>query len=159
MEFLGISLAILGAALAAGLAGSGSAIGVGIAGESSAGVLTEDSSKFGLCLILMAIPGTQGIYGLMTAFLVLQKIGVIGGGEYILIDWVKGFAIFSACMPIAICGWLSAIAQGKTSAASVQMIAKRPEEAGKAIILPAMVETFAILSLLMSVIMLMGIKV
>ena len=158
MEFLGISLALLGAALAAFLAGSGSAIGVGIAGESAAGVMTEDPSKFGLCLLLQALPGTQGIYGLMTAFLVLAKIGLIGGGEAAAVSWAQGLGIFAACLPIAFAGLVSGIAQGKTSAASIQMIAKRPEEAGKAIILPAMVETFAVLGLLVSILMLMGIQ-
>ncbi|MCL1940297.1 MAG: V-type ATP synthase subunit K [Synergistaceae bacterium] len=158
MEFLGIALSLLGAALAAGLAGSGSAIGIGIAGESAAGVMTEDPGKFGLCLLLQALPGTQGIYGLMTAFLVLNKIGLLGGGEAAAVTWVQGLAIFAACLPIALAGWLSAIAQGKTSAASIQMIAKRPEETGKAVILPAMVETYAVLALLVSILMLMGIQ-
>lgn len=158
MEFLGIALALLGAALAAGLAGAGSAIGVGIAGENAAGVMTEDPDKFGLCLLLQALPGTQGIYGLMTAFLVLLKIGLLGGGDGITVTWVQGLAIFAACLPIALGGWLSAIAQGKTSASCIQMIAKRPEETGKAVILPAMVETYAVLSLLVSIIMLQGIQ-
>lgn len=64
----GIILAYLGAALAIGLAGSGSAIGVGIAGTTGTGLMTEDPSKFGLVLILQAIPGTQGIYGLLVGF-------------------------------------------------------------------------------------------
>jgi len=157
MEFLGIALAILGGALAAGLSGSGSAIGIGIAGESAAGVMTEDPGKFALCLILQALPGTQGIYGLIVAFMVLNKIGLLGGGN-VSVSWIQGFAILAACLPIAIAGWLSAIAQGKTSAASIQMIAKRPEEMGKALVLPAMVETYAVLALLISIIMLTNIK-
>lgn len=158
MDILGISLSLLGAAFAAGLAGAGSAIGVGIAGESAAGVMTEDPSKFGLCLLLQALPGTQGIYGLMVAFLVLLKVGLLGGGADITVSWGQGLGIFAACLPIAIGGWLSAIAQGKTSASCIQMIAKRPEETGKAVILPAMVETYAVLSLLVSIIMLQGIQ-
>ena len=158
MEFLGITLSLLGAALASGLAGAGSAIGIGIAGESAAGVMTEDPDKFGLCLLLQALPGTQGIYGLIIAFFVLVKIGLLGGGESVDVTWVQGIAIFAACLPIALGGWLSAIAQGKTSAASIQMIAKRPEETGKAVILPAMVETYAVFSLLISLIMLLGIQ-
>ena len=158
MEFLGIALSLLGAAIAAGLAGAGSAIGIGIAGESAAGVMTEDPGKFGLCLLLQALPGTQGIYGLMTAFLVLNKIGLLGGGEAAAVTWVQGLAIFASCLPIALAGWLSAIAQGKTSAASIQMVAKRPEEMGKALVLPAMVETYAVLALLITIIMLTNIQ-
>jgi len=157
-NIMGTMLALLGAALAAGLAGSGSAIGVGIAGESGAGVMTEDPGKFGLVLLLQALPGTQGIYGLLTAFLAILKVGLLGGGGVSVSLW-QGLGILFACLPIAIAGYYSGIAQGKTSASCIQMIAKRPEETGKAVILPAMVETYAVLALLMSVILLNGIKI
>ncbi|MBN2395024.1 MAG: V-type ATP synthase subunit K [Candidatus Atribacteria bacterium] len=154
----GIILAYLGAALAVGLAGSGSAIGVGIAGTTGAGIMTEDPGKFGLVLILTAIPGTQGFYGLIVGFLVLTKIGIFSGSpESLAID--QGLQILNACLPIAIAGFFSAIYQGKTSAGSIGLIARRPEEAGKAIILPAMVETYAVLSLLISILMLNGISI
>ena len=156
MELLGVMLAILGAAMAAGWAGAGSAIGVGIAGESGAGVMTEDPGKFGLVLLLQALPGTQGIYGLLIAFFAILKVGLLGGSPVEVNVW-QGLGIFFSCLPIAIGGYFSAIAQGKTSAASIQMIAKRPEETGKAVILPAMVETYAVLSLLMSIILINGI--
>ena len=157
-NIMGTMLALLGAALAAGLAGSGSAIGVGIAGESGAGVMTEDPGKFGLVLLLQALPGTQGIYGLLTAFLAILKVGLLGGGGVSVSLW-QGLGILFACLPIAIAGYYSGIAQGKTSASCIQMIAKRPEETGKAVILPAMVETYAVLALLMSVILLNGIQI
>ncbi len=156
-QYLGIMLSVLGAALAAGWAGAGSAIGVGIAGESGAGVMTEDPGKFGLVLLLQALPGTQGIYGLMTAFLVLLKVGLLGGAPLAVGIW-QGLGIMFACLPVAIAQYFSAIAQGKTSAACIQMIAKRPEETGKAVILPAMVETYAVLALLTSIILLNSIK-
>ncbi|MDO9508094.1 MAG: V-type ATP synthase subunit K [Thermovirgaceae bacterium] len=157
MDQLGIMLAVLGAALAAGLAGSGSAIGVGIAGEAGAGIMTEDPGKFGLVLLLQALPGTQGIYGLLTAFFAILKVGLLGGATVSVNVW-QGLGILFACLPIAIAGYYSAIAQGKTSAACIQMIAKRPEETGKAVILPAMVETYAVLALLMSIILLNSIQ-
>ncbi|MBQ7262514.1 MAG: V-type ATP synthase subunit K [Synergistaceae bacterium] len=159
MEFLGLSLALLGAALAAAMSGIGSAIGIGIAGESAAGVMTEDPNKFASCLILQALPGTQGIYGLLITFFVLMKVGLLGGGSAASMTWNQGLQIFAACMPIAIVGWISAIYQGKTSAASIQMISKKPEAMGKAVILPAMVETYAVLALLISIMMLMGIQI
>ena len=77
---LGQALAIFGAALAA-LAGVGSALGVGVAGEAANGVVAEDPNKFGQTLVLQALPGTQGIYGLLVAFLILSKIGLLGGGQ------------------------------------------------------------------------------
>ena len=153
----GIILAYLGAALAIGLAGSGSAIGVGIAGTTGAGLMTEDPSKFGLVLILQAIPGTQGIYGLLVGFLVLTKIGVFAGSPASL-TIKQGLLILYACLPIAIAGFFSAIYQGKTSAGSIGLIARRPEEVGKAVVMPAMVETYAVLSLLSSILMLNGVE-
>ena len=75
---LGMGLALLGAVLAAGLAGIGSARAVGLVGEAAAGVVTEDPNKFGQTLLLQVLPGTQGLYGLLIAFLVLVKIGLIG---------------------------------------------------------------------------------
>ncbi len=159
MELLGLSLALFGAAVAAALAGIGSAIGIGIAGGAAAGVMTEDPNKFGSCLILQALPGTQGIYGLLIAFFVLSKIGLLGGAGAVALNWNQGLQIFASCLPIAVVGWYSAIWQGKTSAASIQMISKKPEAMGKAVILPAMVETYAVLALLTSILMLMGVQV
>lgn len=156
-EQLGPALVILGAALAVGFAGSGSAWGIGIANEAAAGIMTEDPKKFGYALVLLALPGTQGIYGLLVAVLAMQKVGILGGGSVDLSIW-QGMAIGCACLPIAISGYYSAIWQGKSSAASILMISKRPEEIGKAVILPAMCETYAVFGLLMSILMLNGIK-
>jgi V/A-type H+-transporting ATPase subunit K len=151
-------LALLGASLAVLLAGIGSAIGVGIAGQAAAGVVTEDPSKFGQTLLLQALPGTQGIYGLLTGFVIMQKIGLIGG-NLVEVSTKSGLLIFAAALPIAFVGFLSAIAQGKASAASMGIVAKRPEELAKGLTYPAMVETYAVLALLASILMLFGINV
>jgi V/A-type H+-transporting ATPase subunit K len=121
--------------------------------------MTEDPGKFGLVLLLQALPGTQGIYGLLIAFVAILKVGLLGGGTAADVSAMQGLGILFACLPIAIVGFISAIAQGKTSAACIQMIAKRPEETGKAVILPAMVETYAVLALLLSIILLNGIQI
>ncbi|NLP18874.1 MAG: V-type ATP synthase subunit K [Firmicutes bacterium] len=152
----GIVLALLGAALAVGLAGIGSAIGVGLVGQSASGVVSEDPDKFGQTLLLQALPGTQGIYGLLTGFLIMQRTGVVGG-NLLELTMEQGWAVFMAAMPVAIVGLLSAIAQGRAAAAGVGLIAKRPEELGKAIIFAVMVETYAVLALLASILLLFGI--
>ena len=59
--------------------------------------------------------------------------------------------ILAACLPIGIVGLISAINQGKTSVASIGIVAKKPEQFGKAMLFPAMVETYAILALLISI--------
>ena len=141
-------LAWLGAAFAAGLAGIGSSVGVGIAGQAAAGVVSEDPNKFSKVLVLQVLPGTQGIYGLLVAFVTLSRIGILGGTEP---ELVKGLLIFAACLPIGIVGLVSAIHQGRTSVAAIGIVAKKPEQFGKAMLLPAMVETYAILALLVSI--------
>ena len=154
----GIVYALIGAALAAALAGCGSAIGVGIAGQAAAGVVTVDPGKFAKVLLLQLLPGTQGIYGLLVAFITLSKVGLLGGG-IADISTAQGLLILAACLPIAIVGLISAIHQGKTSAASVGIIAKKPEQFGKAMLFPAMVETYAILALLVSILAVSAIQI
>jgi len=155
---LGIALAIAGAALAAGLAGVGSAMGVGIAGEASSGVVTEDPEKFGRLLVLQAMPGTQGIYGFLAAFLVMIKVNLLGGAV-LAVSTMTGWQILFACLPIAIAGLFSGIYQGRVSAAGANLVAKHPEELGKAIIFAAMVETYAVLGLLATILLLNGIAI
>ena len=156
MENLGIVYALCGAAIAVLLAGAGSAIGVGIAGQAAAGVVTEDPGKFAKVLILQLLPGTQGLYGLLIGFITLSKIGILGGG---LAEVTTGLLILAACLPIGIVGLISGRSQGKTAAASIGIIAKRPEQFGKAMLFPAMVETYAILALLISFLAVSGIQV
>lgn len=154
--FNGTFIALLGAAFAAGFAGAGSAKGVGIAGEGASGVITEDPGKFGQTILLQALPGTQGIYGLLVAFLIMNAIGVFAGGRDVTV--IQGLQYFAAAMPTAIAGYHSAIAQGRASSASMGIIAKRPEEIAKAMLYPAMVETYAVLALLISILMLINVR-
>lgn len=148
MSQMGIVFAVLGMALASLLPGIGSAIGVGIAGQAAAGVVTDDPAKFGKALVLQLLPGTQGIYGLLIAFITMTQIGLLGGSPEMSL--FKGLAYMCACLPIAFVGWLSAIAQAKASVASLNLFSKRPDQFGKSLIFPAMVETYAILALLIS---------
>jgi V/A-type H+-transporting ATPase subunit K len=126
----------------------GSAKGVGIVGQASAGLLTEDPSKFGKALLLQALPGTQGIYGLITAFLIIMKIGLFGTPVDLTV--AQGGYFLMASLPIAVVGYFSAIHQAKVAAAGINLIAKRPDEVGKAITASALVETYAIFALLVS---------
>ena len=158
IEFLnqnmGTIFALLGAALAVGLAGAGSARGVGVAGEAAAGVVAEDPGKFGKVMVLQLLPGTQGIYGLIIGFITLSQTGILG--DYVDISIAKGLVYLCACLPIAIAGYFSAIGQGKAAAASIGVVAKKPDQFGKAMIFPIMVETYAILALLVSILAISG---
>lgn len=150
-----LAWALLGAALSAGVAGVGSAIGVGVAGRAAAGSCTQQPDLFSKVLILQLLPGTQGIYGLLIAFIVLSKIGVLGGSPI----EANGISIFLACLPMALGGLVSAICQGKCSVAAINLVTKKPDQFGKAMIFPAMVETYAILALLVSILSVNGIAV
>jgi len=154
----GVALAVLGAALAAGFGGIGSAKGVGLVGQAAAGVVTEDPSKFSKILILQLLPGTQGLYGLLVAILVLNKIGFLGGGIAEL-TVAQGLAFVGACFPAALVQWISAIHQGKVGVSGCGIVAKKPEESGKAITMAALVETYAVLALLISILAVNGIPV
>lgn len=145
----GNTLALLGAAIAS-LAGIGSAIGVGLAAQTAAGVVSEDPKKFGKTLIVQALPGTQGIYGFVIAFLIMLKIGLIGGNGMTELTVAQGMYFFIAGLPIGIVGILSGIYQGKAAVSALQLTAKRPDQMTKGIIYTAMVETYAILALLIS---------
>lgn len=149
MSELGNVYALLGAAIAVLLAGAGSAIGVGTAGQAAAGVVTEDPSKFAKVLIMQLLPGTQGLYGLLVGFITLSKIGLLGG-QMASLDPKTGLMILAACLPIGIVGLISGKYQGMTSAASIGIVAKKPDQFAKAMLFPAMVETYAILALLIS---------
>lgn len=153
----GIFWALLGAALSAGLAGAGSAIGVGVAGRSASGVVTQEPGMFSKVLILQLLPGTQGIYGLLIAFICLSQIGILGGGADMAMELPRGLMYFAACLPMAIGGLISGIAQGKCSVSAIGLVAKRPDQFGKSMIFPAMVETYAILALLVSILAIFGI--
>ena len=151
----GIMLAILGGVIAAAMGGVGSAIGVGTVGRAAAGVVTEDPSKFGKVLILQILPGTQGLYGFLVAFLLMSNIGLMG--EIKPLTTAEGWMYFGACLPMAVGGLVSALHQANAAVAGVSIVAKRPEESGKAIIFSAMVETYAVLALLISILAMMNI--
>ncbi|ENK1242642.1 V-type ATP synthase subunit K [Clostridium sporogenes] len=159
MNFLtengGLIFALLGAALATGLAGIGSAKGIGIVGEAASGLMTEEPEKFGKTFILVALPGTQGLYGFVITLMILLNIGILGGNAP---TFAQGLAYFMAALPVALAGWKSAIAQGKAAAAGVQILAKKPNDVMKGVIYAVMVETYALLGFVASLFMVLNIK-
>ena len=151
-SFGGLALALLGGGLAAGLSCVGSAKGTGYAGEAGAGLLCEDPGQFGKVMILQVLPGTQGLYGTVVWFFSIYCIGLLGGVP--AIDVTTGLQCFVACMPMALGGLFSAIAQGRVAASSINILAKKPADWSKGLVLCGIVEFYAILSLLASMVML-----
>jgi len=153
--FTGQTLAFLGVFFAIGLCCVGSAKGIGIVGEAGAGLMTEDSTKFPQILILQIIPSTNGIYGFVAAMLVMVKLDLFGGNMVIL-NYGEGALVLVSCLPIAVVGYLAAIAQARIVAGVVSVIAKRPEDLGKGILIAVMVEFFTIIGLLVSIMMIIS---
>ncbi|MCA9364564.1 MAG: V-type ATP synthase subunit K [Candidatus Moranbacteria bacterium] len=149
-----VGLVFAGAGIAASMTFVGSAIGMGIAGQAGAGVASEKPQLFGKILVLQVLPGSQGIYGLVVAVLILVTAGVIGGGEGTsVLTLSQGFQYFLSGFPIGFAGLVSAKLQGMVSAAGIAMIAKDESLAGRATTLAVMVETWALFGLLVSVLL------
>jgi len=149
--FAGAGAAIIGG-------GIGSAIGLSSACNVAAGIITEDSEKFGRVLPIAAMPSTQGIYGFITAILVMIFFGLLLGDAEPAIEAKVGFTIFLACLPVATLGLVTGIYQGLTSAGAAGMVARRSEETGRALIFPALVETYAVFALITTVLMLLSLQ-
>ena len=150
-EQSGLIFAALGAATAVFLSGIGSAKGVGIVGEVAAGLMAEEPEKFGKSLVLQLLPGTQGLYGFVIGLMVLGRLKPdmsIGEGLY----------IFMACLPIAMAGYGSAIAHGRVAASGISLLAKNEEQSTKGIIYAVMVETYALLAFVVSIMLLSGVS-
>ena len=152
----GANLALLGAFLAVGIAGMGSAKGVGSVACAADGLLTEDPTMFGSVFVLEALPATQGIYGFVVAFMVMFKLGVFSGADLAAVTISQGAYYLFACLPIALVGYISAIHQSKTAVAGVKLVSQQKDKLGNAITNSALVETYAILALLISMLLVLN---
>lgn len=155
IENAGIGLTVLAVALASVMSGIGSARGVGIAGEAATGVITEDPDKFGKSLVLQLLPGTQGLYGFVIGLLIMINSGLLGGNPEV--TTMQGFAYLLSALPIAFGGWKSAIAQGRVAAAGMNILAKKPEHSTKGVVYAVMVETYALLAFVTSLLLVFSI--
>ena len=146
-EQSGLIFAALGAAVAVFLSGIGSAKGVGMVGEVAAGLMAEEPEKFGKSLVLQLLPGTQGLYGFVIGLMVLGRLNP-------QMSIAEGIYIFIACLPIAIAGYGSAIFQGRVAASGISLLAKNEEQSTKGIVYAVMVETYALLAFVVSIMLL-----
>lgn len=159
----GMVYALIGAAAAVILSGIGSAAGINYAAAASDGVMSEDPRNYGKYLILVALPGTQGIYGFVSSFLVIMKLNLLNPAIAAKIAAAmtpaQGLQIMFACMPVAFAGFISAIYQGKVCAAGVLLTAKQPSESAKGLVFGVFVEFYAILGLIATIFLLNGIQI
>ena len=152
----GLLFAFLGAAMAIGATGTGSAKGVGLASEAASGVVADDPKKFGRLLVLQLLPGTQGLYGFIISIMVMSNVGVLGGMPPK--DMVTGLMYFAACLAVSIGGFFSAVLQGRVCVAGVNLIAKKPGESAKAIVSASLVELYALISFIVSLLLVMNVN-
>ena len=146
----GLVFAVLAAAIATFLSGMGSAKGTGMTGEATAALTVEEPEKFGKALILQLLPGTQGLYGFVIGFFIFQQIT---GGD---IDTARGLYLLMASLPVGIVGYHSAIAQGRVAVAGVNILAKKEDEFIKGVIYSVMVELYAILGFVISLLLVLN---
>ncbi|MDD7464177.1 MAG: V-type ATP synthase subunit K [Anaerococcus sp.] len=142
----GIILGALAVAIAALVAGMGSAKGVGMVGEAAAGLTVEEPEKFGKALVLQLLPGTQGLYGFVIGFMIMSGLS----GD---IDFQTGLYYLMAALPVGIVGYHSAVAQAKVAIGGVNILAKNEPEFTRGIIFSVMVELYAILGFVISLLL------
>ena len=157
MLSIGQILAFTAAALSTLIAGYGSAKAVGLAGQTSAGVSSENPEVNSKLMVLQILPGTQGIYGFLIAVIILVNTGALGGNLK-SVDLFQGLMLLAAVLPVAIVGYLSAVHQSKVASAGMLMVGQHPDMSGKAITMTVMVETYAVLALLASFLMVNAVK-
>ncbi|WP_073998621.1 V-type ATP synthase subunit K [Anaerococcus urinomassiliensis] len=144
----GTIFAVLAAALATLLSGMGSAKGVGMAGEATAALTVDQPEKFGKALVLQLLPGTQGLYGFVIGFFILQQIT---GGDSITFE--RGLYLLMAALPVAIVGYASAQRQARVAIAGVNILAKNEDQFVKGVVYSVMVELYAILGFVISLLL------
>ena len=145
----GFAVAILGLALCMILCGAGSALALFKTGSAASGVVSEDPKKFSKVFVLAVLPATQGIYGFVIGLLGMNSVSATAG-----MTMAQGLAVVMAALPMTIVGFISAYFQGRTSVSAIQAVAKEDSVSGKLMLFPAMVETYAILSLVISIMLL-----
>ncbi|MDD7434186.1 MAG: V-type ATP synthase subunit K [Peptoniphilaceae bacterium] len=144
-QYGGVICAVIGAAIAVTFAGMGSAKGVGYVGQATSALIIDEPEKFGKSLILQLLPGTQGLYGFIIAIIVMTKLSAN-------MELVMGLRILFSCIPVGIVGYFSAIHQSRVSYAGVEILAKNEDQTMKGVIYAVMVETYAILAFITSLI-------
>lgn len=141
---MGYSIAMIGIAACVLLCGIGSCIGLYKTSSAAAGVLGEDPKKFGKVMVLVLLPATQGIYGFI--------IGIIASGQLAAgMSTAAGWAMVGAVLPMAMSGLLSAYFQGKSAGNCIYAVGKQESLSGKLIVYPGMIEFYAILGLIISI--------
>ncbi|MCL2164319.1 MAG: V-type ATP synthase subunit K [Oscillospiraceae bacterium] len=148
LELLPAILVMIGVFLAVVLAGIGSAKGVSMVAKAATALISEQPEKFGQSLVLQMLCATQGLYGFIVGFMIFMNLRE-GLPFYLALRYL------TAGVMIAVSGYVTAIEQAAAATAAMQILAKKPEHSTKGVIYAAMIETYAIFSFVIAVLILM----
>jgi len=131
-------LGYIGLGLVLALAGIGSSYGTTIAANAAEGALKKKPEASGTYMVLSALPATQGIYGFVAFFMMLNKMRA--NPDMGLIIFGVGTCVGLVCM-------LSAIRQGKVCANGIVGVSEGYDVMTNTLIYAALPEFYAILGL------------
>jgi V/A-type H+-transporting ATPase subunit K len=129
----------IGIFLMVALSGIGSAIGTVIGGSASVAAMKKRDDIFANCMILSALPGTQGLYG-FGAFFILQSIITPQ------ITMLQASALLGAGLIMGMVGLISAIQQAKIVACGIESLGNGNDVFTKTLILGVFPELYAIIA-------------
>ena len=137
-----ISIATIGVALMAGLSFVASSIGTSIAGMAAVGAMKKNKGAFGNYMVLAALPGSQGLHGLVGYFL-LRDYLVDSISEFQAWVMLAGGIIMGLTMIF------SSYMQSKVCANGIAAIGNGHNVLGNTLILAAFPELYSILAVAM----------
>ena len=133
-------LGYIGAGIMVGMSGIGSAVGTSISAMTTVGALKKNKDAFGSCLVLSALPGTQGLYGFVAFLIWLLRKDMA----------TDGLMLFAMGLGVGILLLFSAIRQGKVCANGIVGEADGFNVQTQTFIYAALPEFYAILGLVAS---------
>lgn len=140
-----LSFNMAGPILSLGLSAIGSSIGCGIAGMASHAVMSRVEEGHGKFIAMAAAPSSQTIYGFI--LMLLMSRAILAGTLAPLSGLFIGVASGSSIM-------ISAIYQGIVCASGIQASAKQPAVFGKCFAAIGIIESFALFTLVFSLLLL-----
>ena len=137
-------IATFGIALAVILTAVASSRGANMIGKAAAALISEHPERFGQSLVLQMMSASQGLYGFIIGFLIFLNMG-----EGLTLQASMNY--FFAGLIMGVAGYLTCIQQSAAATAGVQILAKKPEHSTKGLLYSAMIETYAIFTFVIAI--------
>lgn len=132
-------LAWIGIFLMVALAGIGSAWGTVIGGSASVGAMKKRDDIFPNCLILSALPSTQGLYGFGAFFVLKSSVTPT-------INMIQACAVLGAGLIMGLVGLISAYQQARIVANGIESLGSGNNVFSQTLILGVFPELYAIIA-------------